>query len=257
MVVNEALQLPPLRCMVVDDDPIAGQIIATYIGRDKRLLLVGVYERPDEALVGLAQTPIDVLFLDIEMPTMSGIELLGSLVQKPHVIFTTARREFAANAFDLHATDYLVKPISFERFLQSIHKAITAQTALASRNTAHTVSHSSSSNDAASSGEYLWLKTSGTLIKIPFAEILYIEAEADYINVVTDTGRFMTLQSLKNAEEKLDAALFCRVHRSFIVALPRIDAIEGNMIRVGAHTIPLGRQYRDALFERISRDKHL
>lgn len=235
-----------IHCAILDDDPVAAEILAHQIGKDARLHLQGVYEHPHEALLAFQTNSPSLLFLDIHLPEVSGLELFRAMRTPPVVIFTTVSRLHALEAFDLDAADYLVKPFTFERFLQAVSKAIKV---LEPRSLSATKPPLPSVGDAP---HVLWVKAEGKIMKIITTEILYIEAEENYVHIVTQSERFMVLQSLKTLEESLPEGMFCRIHRSYLISLRHATSIEGNIITVGGAMLPIGRSYRDALLERIA-----
>jgi DNA-binding LytR/AlgR family response regulator len=248
----------PLRCIIIDDETLAAEILEHFVAKDVRLTFVRSYTSAGEALAALDTDAPDLIFLDIEMPAINGVEFLRSLCAPPLTIFTTARRDYALEGFELNAVDYLVKPFTLERFLQAVGKAVELWKA---RHSTLPVSASSTANRATESrpaqdSQHLWVRADGRLVKVPLEEILYIEAQQDYVSINTRSGALLALQSLTTVEEALQAG-FCRVHRSYIVALAHIRFIEGNLIHIGSVTIPIGRNYRDTLFAQISQDKHL
>lgn len=224
------------RCIIVDDEPIARQIIEQYVEDDGRLEVVARCKNALEAMRFLQQNEVDVVFLDINMPKLTGLEMLSVLEHKPTVIFTTAYREYAVEGFELEALDYLIKPFSFQRFVQSINRLIA-------RN---------NSNHIPTKADFFFVKAEGRNVKVQYQDMLYIEAMSEYIRIHTTDKSVVVLQSLRNMEEKLPKDAFLRVHRSFIVALDKIEAIEGNQILIGTAKIPVSKSYRDALSKLIS-----
>lgn len=241
-----------ISCAILDDDSVAGEILAHHIRKDKRLDLQGLYEHPHEALLAFQTHPPQLLFLDIHLPETSGLELFRAMRTPPMVIFTTVSRLHALEAFDLDAADYLVKPFTFERFLQAVSKAIMLLEVRNSGTAKVSPQPLSQNSIGAETQHVVWVKADGKIMKIISADILYIEAEENYVHIVTQTERFMVLQPLKTLEESLPEGMFCRIHRSYLVSLLHATSIEGNMITVGGATLPIGRSYRDALLERIA-----
>jgi two-component system, LytTR family, response regulator len=230
---------PPIRCAIVDDDAIAAQILRHHIAKDPRLELTGVYEHPHEALLAFQTLMPELVFLDIHMPDVSGLELFRAFQPPPVAIFTTVSRKHAVQAFDLHAADYLVKPYTFERFLQAVTRAIVL------------IEAQSKGAASLSEPDSFWVKSEGKLLKLSLHDILYAEAQENYVCIVTAKESLMVAMPLKAVEEMLPAARFCRIHRSFIVSLLHASIIDGNTIHVGSAIVPIGRSYRDALLERI------
>lgn len=235
-----------LKTIIVDDEPLAGDILENYIQRIPTLQLVKRCYSAIEALDVINNQEVDVILLDIEMPQLSGIDFVKSLKQNVQVIFTTAYPEFALQGYDLNAVDYLLKPISFERFIKAIHK-------LDSKHKTSPVEIDSSKQD------YMFVKADKKLVKLKFQDILYIEGLKDYVIIRTDTTRVITLQTMKSLEEKLNEEIFLRIHRSFIVNFNKINAIIGNDVEViekgQSKLLPIGKNYKDQIDEIISKKK--
>jgi two-component system LytT family response regulator len=227
-----------LKCLIVDDEPLARDGLADYVRQIPFAEVGGSCRNAMEALNLLQEGPIDLMFLDINMPVMSGVDFIKSLSRPPAFIFTTAYREFALDAFELNAVDYLVKPISFQRFLTAIEKV---------RERLETPDHSNQPTQNTG----FFIKQDGQFLRILFDDILYIEGMKDYLFIYTRGKRYMALISMKTAEELLPADRFLRVHRSYIVALLHVDAIESHTVHLGTHEIPIGKTQRDVIFERI------
>ncbi|RMF30827.1 MAG: DNA-binding response regulator [Bacteroidetes bacterium] len=221
-----------LHCLVVDDEPVARKGLAAYVEQVPFLKLVASCKSALEAAQILHEQPVDLLFLDIQMPDLTGIEFVRTLDKPPAVIFTTAYREYAIEGFELQALDYLVKPISFERFLKAANRA--RQTLQPS--TPPVTDH-------------FFIKTDGQYVKIRLEEVLYFESDKDYLYVHTPKKRYMTLLSLKQLEQELPAGQFLRVHRSFIVNVQHIEALESGHLRVGGRQIPISRNLQQTLFK--------
>ena len=231
-----------MSCLIIDDEPIARDILRDYISRDERLNLVGCYKSAGDALkeIGIKQSLL--VFLDINMPKISGFELLRSMPQHPMVIFTTAFREYALEGFNLNAVDYLLKPFSFERFLQAVNKAYVVFT-----------SQHSELKSSHLAKDDLFVKSDGKLVRIHIDEIYFIEALKEYVKLVTSKGNIITYQSMQLLEEKLPEDQFFRIHRSYIVALAHVQMIEGNMVYVNNMPLPVSRSCKDEFMQRITR----
>lgn len=221
-----------LRCIIVDDEPIARQIIAKYC---EHLQLEVVASCTDAILAKqvMDRQPVDVIFLDINMPVIDGVALARTLRLGPHVIFTTAYKEFAHEAFDLNACDYLLKPFSIDRFIQAIDKA------------RERLSRFTRDNGAEPS-PFTFIKADGKLIKVPFDELLYAEAHGNNVKIVMQTLELFPAMTFTSFEEQLPKSTFIRVHRSFIVNRSVIRMIEGNRIMIGKKEIPIGANYRES-----------
>ena len=236
-----------MRCIIVDDEPLALDILETYIAAHPQLELVARCQNALEAFKALQQHEPDLLFLDIQMPQMTGIELLESLKNPPLVIFTTAYPNYALTGFELNVTDYLLKPISRERFAAAVHKAATlheskaAPTAFAQATTAV--------------DDFIFVKADKKLVKIRFDDILFIEGLKDYVIIRTTQGRVITLQTMKSLEEKLPVDRFFRVHRSYIISLDKIESIDGNVVEIAKQQLPIGKNYKDEILELVSKNR--
>lgn len=235
-----------LTCIIVDDEPIARDILKQYIIRDERLMLEASYSNAVDALREINVIKPVLMFLDIKMPKISGFELIRSMPQHPYVIFTTAYREFALDGFDLNAVDYLLKPFSFERFLQAVNKAYTL-----------IIAEKGEKLQAASLEDEkdMFVKADGKLVRVRLQDILYIEALKEYVRIYTTEGNWVIYQTMQNLEDNLPNELFFRIHRSYIVALRHIKSIEGNTVQVNKMTLPVSRYTKDAFMEKIARYK--
>ncbi|HTE12622.1 MAG TPA: LytTR family DNA-binding domain-containing protein [Chitinophagaceae bacterium] len=225
-------------CLAVDDEPPALEVLKKYIGAMPNLQLAGTCADALEALTVLQQHAIDLLFLDIQMPQLFGTDLVRTLKNPPKVIFTTAFRKFAVEGFELDAVDYLLKPISFERFLKAVNKVMGAafQTAiLADANNNIKNNHAEG---------YISLRADRKNLKIPLHDILYIESLKDYIKVVTISKTVIAKQSISSLEEMLPKGLFIRIHRSYIVSLDKIESYTNDLVGIGKQELPISRMYR-------------
>lgn len=226
-----------LNCLVVDDEQLARELLADYISKVPFLELKGLVKNPVEVAEILEGETIDILFLDIQMPDITGIELLKTLTHKPMVIFTTAYSEYALEGYELDVLDYLVKPFSFERFLRAVNKA------------AEMVKLKQSPGQSSSDQEYISINADHKIYRVRLDEILYIEGLREYVSYYTPGKRIITLASLKNLEESLPGNKFIRVHKSYIVPVDKVKALEGNMLDIGIKKIPIGRSYREKVFK--------
>ncbi len=227
-----------ITCLIVDDEPPALNVIEKYIASVHNLELAGTCVDAVEALNFLRQQAIDLLFLDIQMPNLLGTDLIRTLKNPPKVIFTTAYRKFAVEGFELDAVDYLLKPISFERFLKAINKVM--QTSLkAEENNDSYFDHKKGLQNA-----FINLRADRKNIKVLLDDILYIESLKDYIKVVTAARNIVTKQSISSIEEALPKNNFVRIHRSFIVALNKIGSFTNDTIEIEKHELPISRMYR-------------
>lgn len=234
-----------IRCIVVDDEPLALDILEDYISKVPFLKLVKKCSTALEALDCLKTEEIHLIFLDIQMPDLTGIQFLESLPKKPDVIFTTAYSDYAIEGFNLNAIDYLLKPISFERFLKAANKYYDG----INKNAANLPSAKGGGQE----DEYIFIKTEYKIVKVNLADVLYIEGLKDYIRFVTVNEQLLTLQSMKGMEEILPYKKFMRVHKSYIISLKHIETIERNKIKIRDKWIPIGNTYRESFFKVIER----
>lgn len=238
-----------IKAIIVDDEPLALEIMETYIQQIPDIQLVKKCENAFEANEVLKTQQIDLMFLDIQMPQLSGIDFLKTLSNPPSVIFTTAYPDYAVEGFDLNAVDYLLKPISLERFLKAVNK-------VSEKLSAKRAEHENVQSEAE---DFFFVKADKKLVKINFDDILYIEGLKDYVIIRQESGRVITLQTMKSLEDRLPVSKFKRVHRSYIVNIKRITAILGNMVELmeagKVKQLPIGKNYRDELLEIIHENK--
>lgn len=237
-----------ISCAVIDDEPIARDILVDFIAQDERLCLQGNYKNAKEALKGIMTQPVELVFLDINMPGLTGFQFLRSMTNPPAVIFTTAYREHAMEGFDANAIDYLLKPIAIERFLLAVNKAwkfLRAATPAAGEEVAET-----KEND-----DFFFVKADGGLIKLFFDDILFIEALKEYVKIVTKERFVITYHTISGLEEKLPPGKFYRIHRSYIVRINAITAIEGFTVKIEKFELPVSRNERDAFVALVASGK--
>jgi DNA-binding LytR/AlgR family response regulator len=230
-----------LRCLVVDDEPLAMDIVEDYIKKVDYLTLAGKCQSAVKALEVLHSDHIDILFLDIQMPELTGFDLLESASKQPWVIFTTAYNHYAVQSYDIDAVDYLLKPFSFSRFLKAVEKVVAY-------NGAEPPQPPLRSDKGIS---YIFASTGGRTTRVAVDDILYIKGLSDYIEIVTENSKLIIYESLKNVLLQLGDQDFLRVHKSWIIPVGRIDSIVGNNIHIGGVEIPIGRTYRKQLFEKV------
>lgn len=228
-----------MKCIIVDDDPMQRQLLESYIEEVEDLTLVGSYESATKALKPIQQGEVDLIFLDVEMPNMSGLDLLSTLTHPPQVILVTAHEKYALDAFEFDVKDFLKKPIDFTRFLRAVNKV--------------TEKKAESTETRSSNEDYdMFVKDGTQLVKIHTQSIQFINALSDYVKIVTNEKEYAILYTMKNISEKLPPAKFMRVHRSYIVRLDKIDRIADHIIEIGKHSIPISKSYRDELYERLN-----
>ncbi|MHC1707189.1 MAG: LytR/AlgR family response regulator transcription factor [Bacteroidales bacterium] len=242
-----------IRCIAVDDEPLALDIIEDYIKKIPFLELKGVFQNAMECLDFLKNNSVDLLFLDIQMESLTGIQLLKVLKEKPAVIFTTAYDKYAIEGYELDVTDYLLKPISFERFLKAVDK-VYDKLSVNQKNNSNTPSEVHIFNPKS---DFFFVKTEFRLQKVAFSDILYIEGMGDYLRIITGKERIMTLQNFKNMEDILPAETFVRVHRSYIVSVDKIISIERNRIKIADQLIPIGENYKKNFFRILEKGRML
>lgn len=242
-----------LNVLIVDDEPLALDVLETYIGQMPELRLVKRCSNALEANEALKTNDVDLMFLDIQMPQLTGIDFVKTLAHPPMIVFTTAYPNYAIQGFDLNALDYLLKPISLERFMKAVNKAVE-HAELSNREAPNGAS--TASNEAL---DFFFVKADKKLVKVNFDDIIYIEGLKDYVIIRLMQTRVITLQTMKSLEDRLPHGKFRRIHRSYIVALDKITAIEGNMIEVlekdKPKLLPIGKNYRDDLLEMIEKNK--
>lgn len=226
--------------MAVDDEPPALNVLKNHIESVPTLELAATCNNAVEALDKLQQHSIDLLFLDIQMPQILGTDFIRTLKNPPKVIFTTAYRKFAVEGFELNAVDYLLKPISFERFLKAVSKVMDITLPLPSNG----LSESSSANGMGSPDKHLYFRADRKMVKVMLDEILYIESLKDYVKIVTKANTVITKQPISSLEEMLPRDGFVRIHRSFIVALSKIESYNHEVIVVNKKELPISRMYK-------------
>ena len=230
-----------VRCIAVDDEPLALDIIESYVSKLPFLKLVRTCSSATEAMQVLQEEQIDLMFLDIEMPELTGIQFLNILKHQPLIIFTTAYPDYALEGFNQDAVDYLLKPIPFDRFL----KAVTKAQERLQRNGKPADAPKTPAPHAPPGQDFMFVKADYKTIRVDFKDILWIEGLKDYIIIQTKDQKIITLLSMNKMMEKLQDSKFLRVHRSFIVSLQKIDSIEKSRIRIGSKEIPIGEVYKD------------
>ncbi|SFW73886.1 LytR/AlgR family response regulator transcription factor [Chitinophaga sancti] len=234
-----------LNCVIIDDEPLAREGMADYVKEIDFLHLVDTCENPVALMKLMDQHPIDLIFLDIQMPKMNGIDFLKIIQRPPMVIITTAYPSYALEGFQLNVLDYLLKPITFDRFFKAVSKAREY----------HQLVNRANVQKTEATTDYFFIKCGSKYEKIHFEDILYVEGMQNYITIYTVKGKYVTLLYLKNLEQNLDSQAFIRVHKSYIVAIDKIEAIEGNEIFIQHHRIPISRNYREQVIEQVVSNK--
>lgn len=237
-----------LTCVIIEDEPLARKLLSEYVSKVPSLVLLNSFSNPLEALDFLRNNEPDILFLDVQMPEISGISLLKILKTKPVVILTTAYSEYAIEGYELDVTDYLLKPITFERFLKSIEK-VTERLAGSNaplRKEKVLQDHEVKTTILKKDISYLFVKDGTKHVKLNLNDIMFIKGLKDYISIHTPKGKITTLQRLKKLEEQLPSSKFIRVHHSYIIGIEWIDIIERDTVHIGETLIPVSDSYRKA-----------
>jgi DNA-binding LytR/AlgR family response regulator len=232
-----------MRCIAIDDEPLALEIVKDFCTRIPWIDLVGTFTDPYEAVTLINSEPIDLIFLDIHMPDINGLELLKLLYKPPPVIFTTAFKEHAFQGFEYDAVDYLIKPFSFDRFSKAINKAIQL--------IKYKESQFRTNDDHIISGDFLMVKVEYSTVRLNLNDILYIEGLKDYVKIYTGAKPILTKTTLKNITDKLPSNRFLRVHKSFIIAINKITMIENSRIVIDGQRIPVGESFRTEFFDMV------
>ncbi|WP_406684648.1 LytTR family DNA-binding domain-containing protein [Seonamhaeicola sp. MEBiC1930] len=229
-----------IKCLIIDDEPLAITVIENHLKSFDHIEIVETFNNPLKAYRVLEQEKIDVIFLDINMPQMTGFSFIENLSYKPLIVITTAYREYAVKSFELDILDYLVKPIPFNRFLKTVNKIY--QQVYVSNATADT---------SLQQEPHIFLKVNKKLIKVNLNDILYIESLKDYIKVITSLGDYVVHKSLTAITEELPQSNFMRIHRSYTVSINKVVALDGNTVEISGRKIPIGRNYQKQAKERI------
>jgi DNA-binding LytR/AlgR family response regulator len=237
-----------INCLIVDDEELARNLVENYANRLTNLNVIGKCGSPLEAIQILQEQDVDLVFLDIQMPELTGIEFLNTLSHKPMVIFTTAYKEYALHGFDLDVVDYLLKPFRFERFIQAVNKA----SKILSKNNDQLITDSSSKTVLTEEVKnYVLVKSDFKVFRILFDEISHIESMKEYVAFHTPNGRKLSLGSLKKLQTELPENKFIRIHKSYIINADYIKSLEGNMIHIGDKKLPIGASFKEALLKRF------
>lgn len=230
-----------IKCVITDDEPMARKGIQSYIEKINFFEITGICDNAMALNELLKEKEVDLLFLDIEMPYMNGVELLQSLTKRPKIIFTTAYEKYALQGFELDAIDFLLKPISFDRFLKAANKAYEL------------FNLSGKSPEQ----EYVFVKADNKLVKVEWDEVYYINAMENYVCLHTINKRYIIHKTLKSVLETLSSEKFIQVHKSFIIQISKITGVNGNVIELGAYQIPISRNFRDTLMEKVINNNFL
>lgn len=236
-----------IKCIIIDDEPLARKGLKEYMEDVNFLELTGEFDNALKATDLLNKGEVQLLFLDIQMPRITGLDFFKTLKQPPPVVFTTAYPQYALEGFEVNALDYLVKPISFERFLKAALKAREY----------YEVREKNVEETAATPGDYFFIKADNKLVKLFFEDVLFAEALQNYVVIHTKDKKYITYLTFKAVEDYLPADRFIKTHKSYIIATARIDSIEGNDIRIGQHHIPISRNLKDEVMEKLVNNRFL
>lgn len=245
--MSEPTTPPMLKCMVIDDEPLAIQLLQNHINKVPFLELAYTFNNPMEALIHINTNPVDLIFLDIQMPQITGIQFMKLLQNRAMVIVTSAYQEYAIDGFEHNVVDYLLKPISFERFYRAAEKAYNQKYPSADG--------AKSQKIQPETGGYIFVKVETKMVRVELDDILYIEGLKNYVSIHTRTQRIITLQTMKQLEETLPPNRFARVHKSYIVAIDKINSIERQEIYVHDRVIPIGITYQENFFKLLESKK--
>lgn len=231
-----------LKCIIVEDEVLAQDVLKSHLARLGTLELAGVYRNALEAEAALASREVDIMFLDIRLPGMTGLQFLSGLKDSPLVVLTTAYAEYALESYEFNVIDYLLKPISFERFSRAVNKILDNRLFSAAAKEADPFS-----------ADHIFIRSNSKFFRVNFSEILYVEGSRDYLKIHTPDYSLITHQTMNELEKSLPSRQFIRVHKSYIVALRHIRSIYGNSIELDKSTIPIGVSYKDSVMNLIGR----
>jgi DNA-binding LytR/AlgR family response regulator len=237
-----------MKCTIIDDEPFALELIKDYVRKTPFLELGECFTNPFKALSYLSKERPDLIFLDINMPELSGIQLLKSLISPPPVIFTTAYPEFGAESYEFNAVDYLLKPVKYERFLKAVGKASSIAGSADKENTSH--------EPLSGKNEYLYIKSGTRLVKVKTNDILYVEAAGNYMTFHTSDKKILSLMNIQEALDMLAEQEFVRIHKSYLVSLRNIDAIEKHDVIIKGKPIPIGITYREKFLSMLPKNNN-
>jgi two-component system LytT family response regulator len=223
-----------LKCVVVDDEPMAREIIETYIAKTPNLELVASCKNAAEVILFAQENEVDLFFLDINMPEISGLSLAKIIHKKAQIIFTTAYRKYAIDGFNLNVVDYLLKPIGFDRFLQAVQKVLVSEV-------------------AENNNDFMFVRSDRKMVKIDFNAILYIESLSDYLKIFTKEKTIVIREKISSLEEKLPSKKFIRIHRSFIVSFKSISSYTNEFIEVNQKALPISRSYKESVLQKLAK----
>jgi len=236
------MSLPVYNCLIVDDEPPAREVLKRYIQKLPMLHLAGECSNALQVIPFLHSHTVDILFLDIRMPQLNGLELVSTLVNPPKIIFTTAFAEHALESYELQVTDYLLKPIKFERFVKAVNRAMPQPA----------VTSSAPESILAPKDNFLYFRADRRMIKVLLKDILYIESMKDYVKIITPGGQVITKYSMAALEAMLPATDFLRIHRSFIISVKELSAYTNTHVQLGTIELPIGKMYQHEILKNLS-----
>jgi len=229
-----------MNCIIVDDEPLAREAIQMLVLQTGNLELAGSFNSPASAAKFLADNTVDLVFLDIQMPGVNGIEFAKTIPAQTFVVFTTAYAEFALDSYEVDAIDYLIKPVKLERFQKSVEKASTYSRLFKADLTANNIENITD--------DYFFVKAERKILKLSFSSILFIEGLKDYVILHTENQKVITAMNIKTIYDQLPKSIFARVSKSYIINIKQIDAVDNNTVYIGKNEIPIGNAYREAFF---------
>lgn len=238
-----------INCLIVDDEPIARDVLESYVHKIEVLNLVASCKSALEAFNWMQKQSIDLLFLDIQMPNLTGIDFLKTMKPDAAVIFTTAHRDFAVEGYELEVLDYLLKPITFKRTLQAVNRYLKIN-----RHQPYTFQEPKSASDPAESG-FMFLKENKKMVKVYFNDILYVQSLKDYSRIFTENQRIVTAKNLLYFENRLPQNQFARIHKSYLVALSKVKAYSNSSVEINENSLPLGRTYKQRFIQLINKEE--
>jgi DNA-binding LytR/AlgR family response regulator len=235
-----------LTCIIVDDEELAQKVLESHIGSIKEITIVGIFGNALDAFTFLQLHSVDILFLDIQMPKMTGLTMLKSITNPPHIILTTAHREFALDGYDLNVLDYLVKPISLDRFVKAIGKVLLIE------KIQHPIPMGLFKHPAPEAPPFIYIKSNRQFVKVLLEDILYIESIKNHVRIFTQKEIFITLITISNMEEKRPPQRFLRIHRSYVVSLSKVDKFTNASIILGKFELPIGELFKNEVLKRLN-----
>jgi two-component system LytT family response regulator len=245
---SDILSSAPLRCLIVDDDPLSVQVVSNCISNTPFLEASAACTSAIDAAEVLRSQAFDVLFLDVEMPLMSGLDLLRAHPDPPQVVLITGSQSYAIQAFEFAVADYLLKPLSYPRFLQAANKVLETITAQRTTEAADVLTMPAGSNP-----EFTFVKVDNKLVRVDFTDVFYVEALGDYVHLVTSRSKLIVYSTMRAIEEKFPSQRFVRVHRSFIINIDYVQTLEDNSLLIKDKYIPVGQTYMRGLLQRLNK----